>query len=293
MALFIPPSRIARDLKTYSNPKRSMNQRSPAASFSLTALRHRPAWPSFTARLAAALLCVAPLATQAQDATAIVRAAIDYWRDTTSYSVSEMRIHRPEWERTVTIRVWTKGDKESLVRVLAPPKDAGNSTLLLDNDMWSFTPKVNRVIKIPSSMMNQSWMGSDFSNNDLAKADDLIEQYTHKLLATETHEGRKVYVVESVPKDSAPVVWGREIVKIRDDRVILEHVFYDQSDALLKKLQTLEIRRMGGKLVVARERMQRIDKPDEWTEISVREAKFNIAIPPGTFTLSNLRNPRQ
>lgn len=239
------------------------------------------------------LFCGAVSAAPREDAAAIVKDAIDYWRDVSSYSVIDMTIHRPDWERTMTIRVWTRGQKESLVRVTAPPKDAGNATLLLDNDMWSFTPKINRVIKIPSSMMSQSWMGSDFSNNDLAKADDLIEQYTHKLLRTETHDGHKVYVVDSTPKETAPVVWGHEVVKIRDDWLILEHAFYDQQNVLVKKLVTSEIRPMGGKLVAARERMQKADKPGEWTEVVTKEVRFGVPMAASTFTLSNLRNPRE
>ena len=81
-----------------------------------------------------------------------------------------MVIHRPDWERTMTMRAWTKGDDRSLVRVLEPRKDRGNGTLTDDNSMWSYSPKVNRVIKIPSSMMGQSWMGSDFSNKDVSRA---------------------------------------------------------------------------------------------------------------------------
>lgn len=236
---------------------------------------------------------VARAAEAPPDAARIVKAAIDYWRDVSSYSVVDMTIRRPDWQRTMTIRVWTRGDKQSLVRIVAPPKDAGNATLLLDNDMWSFSPKINRVIKIPSSMMNQSWMGSDFSNNDLAKADDLIEQYIHKLLATESHDGKKVYVVESVPKETAPVVWGKEIVRIREDWLILTHEFFDQQGVLVKKLVTSDIRPMGGKLVAARERMQRLDKPDEWTDVVTREVRFGIEVPASTFTLTNLRNPRE
>jgi outer membrane lipoprotein-sorting protein len=240
--------------------------------------------------LASAMFAPALLA---QDAAQLIKQAIDYWRDTSSYGVMEMNIHRPDWQRRMTIRVWTRGDKQSLVRVAAPAKDAGNATLLLDNDMWSFNPKINRVVKIPSSMMNQSWMGSDFTNNDLAKADDLIEQYTHRLLGTETHEGKKVYVIESVPKEAAPVVWGREVVKVREDWIILEHAFYDQANALVKQLVSLDIKPMGGKLVVARERMQRADKSNEWTEIVTREVVFGPDLPPGTFTIANLRNPRE
>lgn len=230
---------------------------------------------------------------QAPDATALVKAAIDYWRDTSSYAVSEMTVHRPDWERRVTFRVWTRGDKHSLVRVIAPPKDAGNSTLLVENDMWSFTPKINRVIKIPSSMMAQSWMGSDFSNSDLAKADDLIEFYTHRLLKTEIRNGHTQYQIESVPKETAPVVWGKEVVTVRDDYVLLEHAFYDQQGTLVKMLTTQELKSMGGKTVATRQRMQKIDKPDEWTQITTREVQFGLEIPANMFTLGNLRNPRE
>jgi len=241
------------------------------------------------------LACSLPVhaAETPDNAAAIIRATIDYWRDVSSYSVAEMTIHRPDWQRSMSMRVWTRGNKESLVRVTAPAKDAGNGTLLLDNDMWSYNPKINRVIKIPSSMMNQSWMGSDFSNNDLAKADDLIDQYRHKLLATERHNGHKLYVIEAVPNETAPVVWGREVIKIRDDHLLMEHAFYDQSNVLVKRLVTTEVKMLGGKMIATRERMQRVDKPDEWTEITTREAQFGITLPANTFTQSNLRNPRE
>ena len=238
-------------------------------------------------------ICASGQPSYANEATELVRAAIDYWRDTSSYSVVDMTIHRPDWERTMTLRVWTRGEKESLVRVVAPAKDWGNSTLLVDNKMWTFSPKINRIIKIPSSMMYQSWMGSDFSNNDIARADDLVYLYTHRLMGTETREGRKIFIVEAVPFDTAPVVWGKEVIKIRNDYVLLEHAFYDQDTTLVKKLVTLEVKAMGGKEIATVERMQKMGTPDEWTQIVVREARFGITIPANTFTRSNLRNPRQ
>ena len=99
-----------------------------------------------------------------RDAASIVRDAVNHWRGLSSYTEMSMVIHRPDWERSMTMRAWTKGDKQSLVRVIEPKKDRGNGTLTDDNNMWTYSPKVNRVIKIPSSMMGQSWMGSDFSN---------------------------------------------------------------------------------------------------------------------------------
>lgn len=229
---------------------------------------------------------------ETREAARIIKAAIDYWRDVSSYAVADMNIHRPDWQRSMSMRVWTKGSERSLVRVVAPPKDAGNATLLMGDDMWSYNPKINRVIKIPPSMMNQSWMGSDFSNNDLAKADDLIEKYDHRLLRTESDGGRKVYVIESIPHENAPVVWGRERVWVRDDHVLLRHEFYDQKGVLLKRLVNSDLKLMGGKIVPVRQRMQRADKPEEWTEIVNKEARFGIDIPDSMFTLSSLRNPR-
>ena len=230
--------------------------------------------------------------THAIDAATIIKAAMDQWRGTTSHSVMSMTIHRPDWERTMTMEAWTAGEKKSIVRVLKPKKDAGNGTLLLDNKMWTFSPKVNRVIKIPSSMMNQSWMGSDFSNKDIARSADIIDQYIHTLIKTETSEGHKVYVIQSVPKEDAPVVWGKEVLRIRDDYVMLEHTFYDQDMKPIKRMLTSNVGMMGGRMVAIQERMAKIETPDEYTEIKMISAKFDIKVSSSLFTLSNLRNPR-
>jgi outer membrane lipoprotein-sorting protein len=222
----------------------------------------------------------------------IVRAAVNHWRGLSSQSEMTMVIHRPDWERSMTMRAWTKGDKQSLVRVTEPAKDRGNGTLTDDNNMWSFSPKVNRVIKIPSSMMGQSWMGSDFSNKDVARADDIIDQYDHTLLGAEKIDGLTVYEIQSIPHEEAAVVWGREVLRIRSDHVVLEHRFYDQDNELVKSLESLEIAAMGGRTVAKRQRMSKTEEPGEWTEIQVNSVEYEIDIPDSMFTLSNLRNPR-
>jgi outer membrane lipoprotein-sorting protein len=231
-------------------------------------------------------------AEPAPDAGDIVRAAIDHWRGLSSYSEMSMVIHRPDWERSMTMQAWTKGDKRSLVRVIEPKKDRGNGTLTDDDNMWTFSPKVNRVIKIPSSMMGQSWMGSDFSNKDVARADDIVDQYDHALLGTREADGMTVYEIRSVPHEEAAVVWGREELLIRADHVVLEHRFYDQDGELVKALETLEIEEMGGRTIASRQRMAKADAPEEWTEIVVNSVEYEIDIRDSVFTLSNLRNPR-
>ena len=238
------------------------------------------------------IACGTCLAESPADAKDIVRAAVDHWRGLSSYTVMSMVIHRPDWERSMTMQAWTKGDKKSLVRVIEPKKDRGNGTLTDDNNMWTFSPKVNRVIKIPSSMMGQSWMGSDFSNKDVARADDIIDQYDHSLLGAEEADGMTVYEIRAVPHEQAAVVWGREELLIRDDHVVLEHRFYDQDGELVKALKTLEIEEMGGRTIASRQRMARADAPEEWTEIAVNSVEYEIDIRDSVFTLSNLRNPR-
>jgi outer membrane lipoprotein-sorting protein len=231
-------------------------------------------------------------ADEERDATQIVRDAINHWRGLSSYTVMTMVIHRPDWERSMTMEAWTKGDDRSLVRVIEPKKDRGNGTLTDENSMWTFSPKINRVIKVPSSMMGQSWMGSDFSNKDIARADDIIDQYDHTVLSSMVEDDITVYEIESIPHEDAAVVWGREVLTIRDDHVMLEHAFYDQDGELVKTLKSLEIGEMGGRTIAQRQRMIKTDEPDEWTEISVDEVEYEMELKDSLFTLSNLRNPR-
>ncbi|MCB0353792.1 MAG: outer membrane lipoprotein-sorting protein [Bdellovibrionales bacterium] len=225
-------------------------------------------------------------------ATAVVRDAIEYWREKTSSSVASMTVHRPDWERTLKMKTWTSGLDESLIKYLEPAKDAGTASLKIGNEMWSYTPKVNRVIKIPSSMMSQSWMGSDFSYNDLARDNDILEYYNHKFLPAETQGGKKVFVVEAVPLEDAPVVWGKEVIKVRDDKILLAHLFYDQEMKLVKQFQTKSIKDFDGKLFPEVMRMTNLENDDEWTEITNHTLAFGLTLPANLFSLSYLKNPR-
>ena len=240
----------------------------------------------------AGLLLSISTSVLAVDARELVRDAIDHWRGLSSTGEMTMIIHRPDWERTMTMQSWTQGSKNSLVRVLAPQKDKGNGTLTLDNSMWNYAPKVNRVIKVPSSMMGQSWMGSDFSNKDVSRSDDIVDQYTHTLLDTSEQDGIKVYVVESIPLEDAAVVWGKEVITIREDLVMLKQEYFDQEGELVKRMESLEVGEMGGRAVALRQRMSKIAEPDEWTEMQIKSMDFDAELDDSLFTLASLRNPR-
>ena len=245
---------------------------------------------------AATLLVLTGLSASAdtgdRDATDIVRDAINHWRGLSSQGAMTMTIHRPDWQRSMSMESWTLGEKRSLIRVTAPRKDRGNGTLMDNNNMWSFSPKINRVIKVPSSMMSQSWMGSDFSNNDISRSDEILEQYDHTLLSESEVDGYVTYEVESIPHEDAAVVWGKEVLVVRSDNVLIEHRFYDQDGELVKALRTLQIDEMGGRTVATQQRMEKVNAPDEWTEIIVDAVEFDVELSDNVFTLSNLRNPR-
>jgi outer membrane lipoprotein-sorting protein len=258
-------------------------------------MRHR--------RLVMALVSAAPLsllplparaqeAGGAKDAREIVKAAIDYWRDSSSFLEIAMTVHRPEWERKSVMKSWTRGEKDALVRFVEPAKDAGSATLKVGDDMWIYTPKLSRVIKLPFSMMAQSWMGSDFSYDDLARSDQLLLHFENRLVGKEKHEGHVVYVIEALPHPNAPVIWGKEEVKIRDDHLLLEETFFDQDGKPVKTLKATAIGQLGGKLYVTGLRMEKLDEPGHWTDLQYERARFGLDLPESLFTQANLRNPR-
>ena len=224
----------------------------------------------------------------------LISSMMDHWRGTTSYTEMSMTIKRPEWQRVMTMKSWTQGEDQSLVRVTKPYKDAGNGTLMMgDNQMWTFTPKLNRIIKVPSSMMTQNWMGSDFSNKDISKTTDVIDQYNHHLKEIRQQGRHTIYVVESIPHEDAPVVWGKEVFIIRDDNVLLEQQFWDQDGGLVKSMKTIDIETIDGRPIATVMRMQKSGATGEWTEVKTHAVKFDVELAGNIFTLSNLRNPRQ
>ena len=233
------------------------------------------------------------MGAEAQNATDLVESSFNYMRGKTSVATVEMTIHRPDWQRTMTIKCWTKGQEDSIFRIIAPARDRGNGTLKRGREMWMYNPKINRVIKIPPSMMSQSWLGSDFSNNDLSKTTSLIKDYIHTIINTETIEGEKVYTIKSMPKPEAPVVWGMQKLKIREDHIFLMQEFYDEDFLPVKTMTALQIRMSGSKLFPMVWKMQKADVKDEYTLLKYKELVFDKDLPDRLFTLSSLKTPER
>ncbi|MFT4716909.1 MAG: outer membrane lipoprotein-sorting protein [Paracoccaceae bacterium] len=241
------------------------------------------------AGLACALI-TGPVA--AQDAKSILKSAFDNWRADSSHSITEMTIKRAKGTRSLTMESWTLGDKKALVRFTQPARDAGNATLQLGKSTYVFNPKLNQVIKLPASALTQSWMGSDFSYNDLSRSQKVVDDYTHKLIGTTTSSGKKVSIIEATPRPGKPIVWGKQVISVRSDGVLTKVEYFDQLGQRVRVMSADKIGMLSGRPYPVVMTMKTDAKPGQFTRVTTKSASFNQPIPPYIFTKSNLQNPR-
>lgn len=239
------------------------------------------------------LISVYPALAQELSPRDIVDKSEIAMRSDTSRATAEMTITTPDWTRTLRMNHWEiRLKKVFFIRILSPAKEAGVGTLKIGNNLWNYFPNVERTIKIPPSMMGQSWMGSDFTNDDLLK-ESSVDDYTWKLLAREDKEGFATYKVEGIPKPESAVVWGRLVEWVRRDNFLpLRTEFYDEKGRLIKVLTYSEFRDFGGRLVPARWLMTNLVKPGNTTEIRLLKAEFDVPLSSEIFTLRNLQKTK-
>lgn len=233
-----------------------------------------------------------PGPVMAADARAILTAAFENWRADSSHAVTEMTVKRSNGTRNLTMESWTLGETKSLVRFTAPARDAGNATLQLGNATYVYNPKLNQVIKLPASAMTQSWMGSDFSYNDLSRSQKVVDDYTHAIIGSSSNGGKPVTVIESIPKPGKPIVWGKQVLSVRSDGVLVQVEYFDQLGARVRIMTADKIGVLGGRPYPKVLTMKTDAKPGQYTRITTKSAEFNIAIPAHIFTRSNLQNQR-
>lgn len=211
-------------------------------------------------------------------------------RGDSSYGVAVMSIATEHWKRSKTLEIWSRGAEDALIRILEPEKEAGVATLKVGSDIWNYLPKIDRTIRVPTSMMMASWMGSHFTNDDLVKESRLIRDYDIRLAFEGKRDQVEVYEFVLTPLPNAPVVWGRIELRVRTIDLLPVWARYYGEDGRLKRTLTFtDYKNMGGRLVPTRTRMVPQDKPDEYTEIVYSQLKFNLPIPEGTFSLAGLR----
>ncbi len=241
--------------------------------------------------LAACIMLTFSVAASAQEPSAdeIIKKADDLARGASSYAEMTMKVATKRWKRTTKMQAWTQGTEKSFIVVLQPAKDKGTTFLKLGREMWNYLPKVERKVKIPPSMMLQSWMGSDFTNDDISRADSMITDYTHKIVGEETIDGKPCWKIECIPHENAPVFWGKVVIIVQKDGTIYRRMeYYDEDMQLAKAMSLDQIKETSGRRVPTRYTMTNNKKPDNKTVLIFDKLEFDIKIPDSTFTMQNL-----
>jgi outer membrane lipoprotein-sorting protein len=244
----------------------------------------------FTLLLIAMAFIIVSFTGDDDKAKEIVTKAENNIHGLSSQTVITIDIIRPTWKRTMTLKGWTKGEDYSIMVVTAPAKDAGTVFLKRIREIWNWVPSIERVVKLPPSMMSQSFMGADFTNDDLVKASSRIDDYTHKVLGDTTIEGRKCWKIEMIPLPSAAVVWSKVNMWIdQKDYLELRIEFFDEDNKLVQILKCSDIRVMGGRTIPCKMEMIPAEKKGQETVITYNSATFNQPIDVSFFTTENMK----
>ncbi len=248
--------------------------------------------------LVTAIFLIIPTAAFAAEPELTLEEIVDridkLYRSETSYAEVEMKIVNPNWERTMRMELWSEGMDKTFISILSPKKDKGIATLRIDREMWNFFPKINKVMKIPPSLMMGAWMGSDFTNDDLVKESTLMDDYNSKIVTGEGADP-ELYVIEMTPKENTATVWGKIVITARKkDYIPLEQVYYDEKGNKMRVMTFKDIKDFNGRILPAVLEMVPLSKKKEGHKTLIRyiEADFDLKLPKDTFTLRNLQKKR-
>ena len=247
---------------------------------------------TFVALVLAAVLLAAPAPAAADEASAreILDRVDDLFRGDASHGEMTMTITTAHWQRTLAVEFWSRGQDKSLTRILAPKKEKGTASLRVGTEMWNYLPKVKRVIKVPSSMMSASWMGSHFTNNDVVKRNRMAEDYSFEQTFAGERGGEQVIEVTCVPHPDAAVVWGQvEVVVRRDDLLPLAVRYYDERLELARTMAFSDVADLGGRQLPTRMTVVPADEPEESTVVEYRTIDFDPELDDDLFSLRSLQ----
>ncbi len=222
-------------------------------------------------------------------ATDIIRRGETRMRGRTVQSLMVMKISRPDFTRELKLRAWTSGDQRALVEILEPVKETGIASLRVGDQMWNYLPKSDQTVRVPPSMMLQSWMGSDFTNDDLVKASSLVRDYRHRIVSQAKGPPGSVLVL-CVPKPGAPVVWGKILHWARKgDNLPLRQEFYDETGKLVRTMIFSAFKKVDDRVVPTRIRVTRADAPNETTVVEYKKMLYDRTLPNSLFNRNLLR----
>ncbi len=231
-----------------------------------------------------------PVQAEKLSARQILDRMDDLYRGDSGKGVMSMAVTTKHWQRTLKMRFWSQGKDHSLVRVISPKKEKGTATLRVKNDIWNYLPKVKRVIKLPSSMMSASWMGSHFTNDDLVKESRMADDYTYTISFEGQRGSKEVIELDCRPKPEAAVVWGKVLVVVsRKSYLPVEVQYFDEDMKLARTMLFEKPGDLGGRQIPTQIRMVPQDKPGEFTLVIYHQVEFDVKHPSGLFSLRTLQ----
>lgn len=234
------------------------------------------------------------LSGQSLSATELVRKADGKFKgELSGYSVMTMTIVRPTWQRTVEFKSWSKEEDYALTLITAPAREKGQTFLKRKNEMWSWNPAINRLIKLPPSMMSQGWMGSDYTNDDILRESSVINDYTHSLEGEEEIDGRLCYKIKLLAKEDAEVLWSNQIWWVdKKDFIVLKAQLYDEDGYLVRTERGMELKTMDGRFLPTLIELVPAENPGNKTILKINEMKFNINLDESFFSQQNMKTIR-
>ena len=222
----------------------------------------------------------------AQSAHEIMKKVDANVRGDNVYMQMEMSITSSGHTRTMKMQTWSQGNKKSFVKTIYPPKDKGITFLSLENQMWQYVPKIERIIKIPPSMMLQNWMGSDITNDDMVKQSSIVDDYSAKILDT----NENIVTIELIPTEDAAVVWGKIISEIDTTNCVnIRDTFYDEDGEKVRVFTYKDVKQYGKYYTPTYWRIEPVDKKGSFTEIRLTDVKYDSEISEQYFKKSALK----
>lgn len=234
---------------------------------------------------------LSPLLLRAQDARTIVnKAETKFQGEKSSYSEMSMTIIRPKYERSLEFKNWSQGNEKALTLITAPAKEKGQTFLKSGNNMWNWNPTIQRLIKLPPSMMSQGWMGSDYSNDDILKESSLVSDYQHALLGTELIDDKECYKIELNPLPDADVVWGKIILWISTEEFLnLKAEYYDEAGYLVKTHLAHTVKTFDDRSLPSVMEIIPAEEENQKTVVEIINMDFNIELEPAFFSQQNMK----
>ena len=230
---------------------------------------------------------------QAQTAAEIIKKMEDKFQGSTAEMEMTITIQRPTWSREMAMKSWSKGDDYSLVMITSPVKDKGTVFLKRGKEVWNWVPAIERTIKLPPSMMSQSWMGTDFTNDDLVQQSSMIKDFTSTIEKDTVVEGRQCWKIKMIPKEDAAVVWGKiNLFVDKQEHMQMRTEFYDEDEYIVNIMQGYDVKNIGGKILPTRMEMIPVEKPGNKTIMEYKSMTWDKPISDSFFTTQNMQKVR-